>query len=238
LLGIFYAVDVFHWRKAERVNDVGTSRPHPDTAQQWRLEGRANFLFLALMLGAVFLDHPAFLREGLMVLAALGSWLTTKKSVHEANGFNFHPLQEVLILFAGIFATMMPALAWLQLHAAAVLGHTPAPGVFFWGTGSLSAVLDNAPTYLAFFSGLQGVTGISDTAALLQLHGSNVVGISVAAVFFGAATYIGNGPNLMIKTMADQEKIPMPSFVGWLLKYTLPALLPVLVILWWWFFRL
>jgi Na+/H+ antiporter NhaD/arsenite permease-like protein len=237
LLGIFYGIDTFHLQREERINNMGTSCPHPDTAPQWRLEGRAYFLFLAVMLGAVFLDHPVFLREGLMVLAALGSWFTTKKSVHEANGFNFHPLQEVAILFAGIFATMMPALDWLQLHAGEVLGHTPLPGVFFWGTGSLSAVLDNAPTYLAFFSSLQGVTGVSDTVALLQRHGDSVVGISVGAVFFGAATYIGNGPNLMVKTMADQEKIPMPSFVGWVLKYAFPGLLPVLVILWLVFFH-
>ena len=157
--------------------------------------------------------------------------------MHEANGFNFHPIEEVAILFAGIFATMMPALAWLQLHAPEVLGQAPSPGVFYWGTGLLSSLLDNAPTYLAFFSSLTGVTGAPDTAALLQSHAAAVLGISVGAVFFGAATYIGNGPNFMVKAIADQEKIPMPSFVELIWKYSLPCLLPVLLLVWSIFFR-
>ena len=167
-----------------------------------------------------------------MVAAAAGSYFTTRKAVHAANGFNFHPIEEVAILFAGIFATMMPALAWLELHAPDLLGKAPAPGVFYWGTGLLSSMLDNAPTYLAFFSSLTGVVGAPDTAALLQTHAAEVVGISVGAVFFGAATYIGNGPNFMVKAIADQEKIPMPSFVEFVWKYSLSCLLPVLVLVW------
>jgi Na+/H+ antiporter NhaD/arsenite permease-like protein len=203
----------------------------------WRLEGRANLVFLAVMLGAVFVNHPVFLREGLMVAAALGSYFTTPKAVHEANGFNFHPIQEVAILFAGIFATMLPALDWLGTHAGGWLGPNPAPGVFYWGTGLLSSVLDNAPTYLAFFRSLTGVAAAPDTAALLQGQAASVAALSVGAVFFGAATYIGNGPNFMVKAIADQEKIPMPSFVEFVVKQTLPWLLPVLVIVWLGFFR-
>jgi Na+/H+ antiporter NhaD/arsenite permease-like protein len=127
---------------------------------------------------------------------------------------------------------MMPALAWLELHAPDLLGKTPSPGVFYWGTGLLSSLLDNAPTYLAFFSSLTGVAGAPDTASLLTTHAAAVVGISVGAVFFGAATYIGNGPNFMVKAIADQEKIPMPSFVELVWKYSLPFLLPVLRIVW------
>jgi Na+/H+ antiporter NhaD/arsenite permease-like protein len=185
----------------------------------------------------VFVDHPVFLREGLMAAAAAGSYITTKKSVHAANGFHFHPLQEVAILFAGIFATMMPALDWLETHAGQVLGAEPSQGVFYWGTGLLSSVLDNAPTYLAFFRSLTGMTGAPDTATLVQQHGGSVAAISVAAVFFGAATYIGNGPNLMIKAMAEQEKIRMPSFGALIYKFSLPCLLPVLLLVWLLFFR-
>jgi Na+/H+ antiporter NhaD/arsenite permease-like protein len=203
----------------------------------WRFEGRANVFFLLVMLGAVFVNHPLFLREGLMLAAAAGSYFTTQKSVHEANAFNFHPIEEVAILFAGIFVTMMPALGWLELHAPDLLGKTPSPGMFYWGTGLLSSMLDNAPTYLAFFSSLTGVVGAPDTASLLATHTAEVVGISVGAVFFGAATYIGNGPNFMVKAIADQEKIAMPSFVALVWKFSLPCLLPVLGVVWWVFFR-
>lgn len=227
LLVIFYALDRYHEFRAA----PSTPAANPATGG-WRFEGRANIFFLLVLLGAVFVSHPPFLREALMLAAAAGSYFTTPKSVHAANGFNFHPIEEVAVLFAGIFATMMPALAWLQLHAPDMLGQSPSPGVFYWGTGLLSSLLDNAPTYLAFFSSLTGVTGAPDTATLLQSHAAAVVGISVGAVFFGAATYIGNGPNFMVKALADQEKIPLPSFVEFVWKYSLPCLLPVLLLVW------
>ena len=232
MLLIFYGVDRFH--------ELRAALPPPmadPPVSSWRFEGRSNIFFLAVMLGAVFVNHPVYLREGLMLAAAAGSYFTTSKSVHAANGFNFHPIEEVAILFAGIFATMMPALGWLELHAPDLLGKTPSPSVFYWGTGLLSSMLDNAPTYLAFFSSLAGVSGAPDTAAMLATHAAAVVGISVGAVFFGAATYIGNGPNFMVKAIAEQEKIAMPSFVEMVFKYSLPWLLPVLVIVWLVFFR-
>jgi len=228
LLAIFFVLDTMDCARMPNAQEAEGN---------WRFEGRSNLFFLAVMLGAVFVDHPVFLREGLMAAAALGSYFTTKKSVHAANAFNFHPLQEVVILFAGIFATMIPALDWLGGHASELLGQNPAPGIFYWGTGLLSSLLDNAPTYLAFFSSLTGVAGMPDTAALLQHFPASLMGISVGAVFFGAATYIGNGPNFMVKAIADQQKIPMPSFVEFVLKYTLPWLLPVLAVVWLLFFR-
>jgi len=112
-----------------------------ESHDHWRFEGLANVCFLALILGAVFLEKPLFLREALMVAAAIGSYFTTRKPVHQANQFNFHPIQEVAILFAGIFATMMPALDWLRVNAA-TLGN-PTPAFFYWGSGTLSSVLDN-----------------------------------------------------------------------------------------------
>jgi Na+/H+ antiporter NhaD/arsenite permease-like protein len=177
------------------------------------------------------------LREGLMLAAALGSYFTTKKSVHAANDFNFHPITEVAVSFAGIFATMLPALAWLNANAHSLLGARPSPGIFYWGTGSLSAVLDNAPTYLGFLSALHGVTGTEDISTLLGQKTAHVLAISIGAVFFGAATYIGNGPNFMVKAIAEQRGVCTPSFMEFILKFTLPFLLPVLITIWLLFFR-
>jgi len=188
-----------------------------------------------MILGAVFV--PSFWREGLMLAAAAGSYFTTKKSVHAANGFNFHPAIEVAVLFAGIFATMIPALAWLEHSATSLLGKNPAPEIFYFGTGALSAVLDNAPTYLGFLAALGGTAGGADVPALLQTHAAHLLAISVGAVFFGAATYIGNGPNFMVKSVAEQAGVKLPSFLEFVLKYSLPFLLPVLGLVWWCFFR-
>jgi Na+/H+ antiporter NhaD/arsenite permease-like protein len=258
--------------------------------EEWRFDGLANLFFLAVILAAVFVDHPPFLREGLMLAAALGSWLTTSKSVHDANHFNFHPIKEVAILFVGIFATMLPALDWLQGHAAG-LGAT-TPGLFYWGAGSLSSVLDNAPTYLCFLKAIFGLfvdpDAVRQVHALILSHGaglgalagahaeeirqaffslqkyhpaslaagtistdqievafvlgnvksnSYLLAISVGSVFFGAATYIGNGPNFMIKAIAEHQKIHTPDFHAYVLKYTLPYLLPTLALIWLLFFR-
>jgi Na+/H+ antiporter NhaD/arsenite permease-like protein len=172
-----------------------------------------------------------------MLAAAAGSYFTTRKSVHAANGFDFHPVVEVAVLFAGIFATMIPALAWLEHGGSALLGGHPSPGVFFWSTGTLSSVLDNAPTYLGFFRALQGVAGTAATPPLLATHAPHLLAISFGAVFFGAATYIGNGPNFMVKAMAEQRGVRTPSFLEFILKFTLPFLLPVLIVVWLLFFR-
>jgi Na+/H+ antiporter NhaD/arsenite permease-like protein len=232
LLGIFYFVDRKHFLRTPRVMcEKETVR------ESWKIIGLPNLFFLAVILGAVFLEKPLFLREGLMFAAAIGSYFTTKKTVHAANDFNFHPIQEVAVLFAGIFATMMPALAWLDHHAATLLGPNPVPGIFYWGTGGLSSALDNAPTYLGFLSALQGVTGTENVPRLLASHAPHLLAISIASVFFGAATYIGNGPNFMVKAIAGQDGVQMPSFLGFILKFSLPCLLPVLAIVWLIFFR-
>ena len=221
-----------------------------------------------------------------MVVAAIGSYFTTRKSIHVANHFNFHPIQEVAILFAGIFATMMPALDWLQLHAKEI--GDPTAAFFYWGSGLLSSVLDNAPTYLSFLSAIFGAFIDQDTInqvqhliqnggvdlaaasepvrqtflALQKYHATHLarhavdvdhievayvlgnlklnthlLAISIGAVFFGAATYIGNGPNFMVKSIADHQKVHAPGFVGYVFKFALPYLAPVLVIVWLAFFR-
>jgi Na+/H+ antiporter NhaD/arsenite permease-like protein len=231
LLAIFYVVDNIHFASAPREKKAANGT--------WKLDGLANLFFLVVILGAIFVGQPVYLREALMLAAAIGSYFTTRKSVHAANGFNFHPIQEVAVLFAGIFATMMPALDWLGLHAKEWLGANPSSGIFFWSTGGLSAVLDNAPTYLGFLSALSGAAGTKEITELLGQNAGalNVLAISVGAVFFGAATYIGNGPNFMVKAIAGEEKIPMPGFFGFVFKFTLPFLLPVLITIWLLFFR-
>ena len=243
LLAMFYVVDKINFVRAPRENcnvepaaqHIGAQRQH--YSETWKIDGLANLFFLAVILGAVFVNQPVFLREVLMLAAAIGSYFTTKKSIHEANHFNFHPIQEVAILFAGIFATMIPALDWLNQNAREVLGQNPAPGIFFWSSGGLSAVLDNAPTYLGFLSALSDLTGAHSTGELLGRDALSLVAISVGSVFFGAATYIGNGPNFMVKAIADQGKIPMPGFIGFVFKFTLPFLLPTLITIWLLFFR-
>jgi Na+/H+ antiporter NhaD/arsenite permease-like protein len=235
LLAIFYVVDRKNFARAPR--EVREVREHEVGHKHWSFDGLTNLFFLVVILGAVFISRPVFLREILMAVAAVGSYFTTKKTVHAANQFDFHPIMEVVILFAGIFATMMPALGWLNQNAAQLLGANPAPGIFFWGTGVLSSALDNAPTYLGFLSALFGVAGTDDIHELLGQQHLQVLAISVGAVFFGAATYIGNGPNFMVKAIADQQKVSTPSFFGFILKFALPFLLPVLAVVWYFFFH-
>jgi len=231
LLAIFYVVDKINFSRAPVA-----VRENETAAEMWQFNGLPNLFFLAVILGAVFVNK-IFMREALMIAAAAGSYFTTRKSVHAANQFDFHPIIEVVVLFAGIFATMMPALDWLNQNAPRLLGEHPAPGIFFWGTGVLSSALDNAPTYLGFLSALFGVAGTSDIHELLGQQHLQILAISVGAVFFGAATYIGNGPNFMVKAIAEQQKVSTPSFFGFIFKFAMPFLLPVLIVIWLLFFR-
>ena len=154
---MFYVVDRINFSRAPR--QVRGQETAPET---WRFDGLPNLFALAVILGAVFVTRPVFLREVLMVVAAIASYFTSPKSIHAANDFNFRPMREVAVLFAGIFATMMPALDWLDQNAGGWLGQNPAPGVFFWGAGALSGVLDNAPAYLGFLNALFGTSGAKD----------------------------------------------------------------------------
>jgi Na+/H+ antiporter NhaD/arsenite permease-like protein len=175
-----------------------------------------------------------------MGAAALGSWYATPKQVHEMNHFNLHPIKEVAWLFFGIFGTMIPALDYMQLHSDTLGVETPLQ--FYAFTGVLSAVLDNAPTYLTFLAAALGQEGLdlgktSDVASFAASHVPILVAISLGAVFFGAATYIGNGPNFMVKAIAEHAKVKTPSFFGYILHYTLPVLLPILAVVGWLFLR-
>jgi Na+/H+ antiporter NhaD/arsenite permease-like protein len=224
-----------------------------------------------------------------MLGAAIGSYFTTQKDIHQANHFSFHPIREVGILFVGIFATMIPALDWLQMNAGKFA--SPSPAFFYWASGLLSSVLDNAPTYLSFlsatfglfidpqlidhvrqviqhqadpasFGAVQAEQIRSTLAALAKYHPADlaaktlgddqiaaafllgnaelnqfIIAISLGAVFFGANTYIGNGPNFLVKAIADQQKVHTPGFLAYILKYTLPFMLPMLALIWLLFLR-
>jgi Na+/H+ antiporter NhaD/arsenite permease-like protein len=287
LLAVFYVIDAANYRRMLReTHGLPAEPPEP-----WRFSGLWNMAFLAVILGAVFLDRPPFAREALMAGAAVGSWFTTRKQVHEANQFNFHPIQEVAVLFIGIFATMIPALDWLQNNAGQM--GQPSPALFYWGSGLLSSLLDNAPTYLSFLSAAFGLfvdpEVIDKVQLLIQHHGTDlasvatgphaelirhtfealqkyhaaalaggnvgteqievafllgnpnfnryILAISIGAVFFGANTYIGNGPNFMVKSIADQQQVRAPGFLGLIFRYTLPCMAPMLILIWLLFFR-
>lgn len=177
-----------------------------------------------------------------MLAAAGGSYFLTNAKVHEANHFNFHPIREVAFLFIGIFGTMLPALDLIGEHAKNM---HPSPSALFWGCGLLSSALDNAPTYLCFlkaitvhFAGSEMAGNNGAIAHLLSNAEGNraLVAISVGAVFFGANTYIGNGPNFMVKAIADHQKIHTPGFLVYLWRFTLPFMVPMLLVVWWLFF--
>jgi Na+/H+ antiporter NhaD/arsenite permease-like protein len=225
LIGVFYFYDRANFARAPReVRDVETMR------EAWKFRGLGNTAFIVVILSAV-LWLPMWWRELAMCGAALGSWFTTRREIHEANDFNFEPLREVAWLFAGIFATMVPALSYLQANPPPLA----SDHAFYWATGALSGVLDNAPTYLAFLATALGQQQLSldsrsDVMAFAGAHGGTLEAISLGAVFFGAMTYIGNGPNFMVKAIAEHSKVSVPTFVGYVTRYALPILLPFLVV--------
>ncbi len=222
LLAIFYVIDRRNFSRAPRaVSEKQTAR------EEWRFDGWHNVAFLVLILFGVF--QPFGLREVIMLGAAIGSYFTTFPEVHRSNDFNFHPIKEVAWLFIGIFATMVPALQYLEANAKALPLATEMH--FYWLTGALSGVLDNAPTYLAFLAAAFGRYGLSldspaDMHTFIAEHDHHLVAISIGAVFFGAMTYIGNGPNFMVKAIAEHQKVETPGFLGYILRYSIPVLLP------------
>ncbi len=234
LLLVFYLIDRQNFLRAPP-----EIRERETAHETWIFEGLHNLIWLGFILFALWIPRPLFVRETIMILAALLSCLLTHKPTYEANGFSLAPIREVAILFAGIFMTMIPALDWLRIHAKE-LGVTSA-GDFYWGCGLLSSVLDNAPTYLTFLNAALGLftdQTISDGVPYLVANYSNhLAAISIGAVFFGACTYIGNGPNFMVKSIAEHGGAKMPSFFGYIFKFTLPILLPMFFGVWWLFFR-
>jgi len=195
-----------------------------------RVAGKENLVLLAGVLGAVaFLEAPW--REVAIVGLSVFSYARTDPGLRKANRFTFHPILEVATLFAGIFATMLPALHILQARGGE-LG-VREPWQFFWATGALSSFLDNAPTYLTF---LALARSLHLPAEVVGVTHDLLRAISLGAVFMGANTYIGNGPNFMVRSIAEERGVKMPSFGGYML-YSGGVLIPVFLLVTLVFFR-
>ncbi len=208
------------------------------------LEGGANFGFLAAIVAIIYASGsgagnggapwPFGVQEGLMLAAAGLAYATTPGRIRQANAFGFGPIIEVAVLFAGIFVTMAPAL--LLLNANAERFGISEPWHFLWATGLLSSFLDNAPTYLTFAATACGLDGVALEGRYLASYlalgphaAGTVAAISAGAVFMGANTYIGNGPNFMVKAIAEENGVAMPSFFGFM-AYSGAVLLPLLAV--------
>ncbi len=234
LLIIFYIADYINFKKAPAEIEEREIK----AKEKLKIKGSYNFIFLAVIIGSVFISKPLFLREGIMLITAFVSYKLTSKEIHKQNHFNFHPIKEVAWIFIGIFITMTPALELLRVNSTS-LGIT-SPTQYYWFTGALSGFLDNAPTYLAFLTAAMGIYGldinnIQNVLAFIAEHEKHVVAISISAVFFGAMTYIGNGPNFMVKSIADNQNVETPSFFGYMYRFSIPILIPIYILIWWLF---
>lgn len=249
LLAIYFCVDTYYYRKEDKSSlaaDVNEATPLVT-------KGKINFFYLlGVVLSVAFInegtitamaDNPEtgyvaplwlkYLREIVLLSLTFLSLYTTKKEVRFGdNKFSWAPIVEVAVLFLGIFTTMTPALAYLTDKAPSLgLSHT---WQFYYSTGALSAFLDNTPTAVAFHSVASGLT-----PEQMAAFGGNIVAgipeillkaISLAAVMFGSLTYIGNGPNFMVKAIAEESGIKMPSFFGYMIRFSLIILLPIYIL--------
>lgn len=260
LLALYFFLDARYYRKDLKENpEIEQALP----VEPIRVSGAYNLIFLAGIVGAVLMSgmwHSETklnifgihvpLQNVLRDLALIGMGLlsvaATPKKLREENEFSWFPIKEVAYLFAGIFMTIIPALAILRAgeHGALafLMRSIEKPWHYFWATGGLSSFLDNAPTYLTFFNSALGkfYAGIAEKPAVAQLISEKVkflAAISAGAVFMGANTYIGNAPNFMVRSIAEERGIPMPSFFGYMLKYSIPILIPLFVLVAIIFFR-
>ncbi|MBI2345812.1 MAG: sodium:proton antiporter [Deltaproteobacteria bacterium] len=221
LLVAFYCWDrIAYAREGPQALALDRARIRP-----LRFEGGINLLFLAGVLAAVFLPSPG--RELLMIAMAAASLRLGPNVARRLNRFTWGPIVEVAILFAGIFITMVPALELLRANAPAF--GLSKPWHFFWTTGILSSLLDNAPTYLTFLAVAQGLNLPAD---LVGVPEALLRAISVGAVLMGANTYIGNGPNFMVKAIADHAGFHTPSFLGYM-RYAVMVLFPIYFLVHW-----
>lgn len=244
LLVMYYIWDTIMYKKEDWTALSADSREQVPL----HLGGSINFIYLiGVVLAVAFInvgtipamgEHDApiwlkFLREIVLLSLMFLSLYTTKKKVRfELNKFTWDPIVEVAFLFLGIFTTMTPALEFLNHHADS-LGFDQ-PWQFYYSTGLLSSFLDNTPTAVAFHSVAKGVdfsqTAVAAEAIVACIPEKILEAICIGAVFFGAMTYIGNGPNFMVKAIAEENKIKMPSFFGYMIKFSLIVLLPVYII--------
>ena len=253
LLAIFYAIDWWYYHRREEVRPVD---PTPDT-QRLGFDGSVNFVLLGVVVFLVLLSGlwkssvvfniagtdvglPGIVRDIGLIIVTLVSLKITPSSAHESNQFGWDPMLEVAKLFAAIFLTIIPVIAMLKagvdgpfgavVNAVTNADGTPNPAMYFWATGILSSFLDNAPTYLVFFN-----TAGGDPQVLMNALAPTLVAISAGAVFMGANTYIGNAPNLMVKAIAEDRGVKMPSFFGYM-AWSFGILVPLFALMTWiWF---
>ncbi len=254
LLALFYALDTWYFR---RQGEVQRRDPTPDT-RALGFDGKVNFALLGAVVALVLLSGfwksdvvfdvagtpvglPGLVRDlGLVVVTLVSLWLTPAK-VHADNQFGWGPMQEVAKLFAGIFLTIIPVIAMLKAGVGGPFGAivaavtrpdgTPDPAMYFWASGLLSSFLDNAPTYLVFFN-----TAGGNPAELMTTLAPTLAAISAGSVFMGANTYIGNAPNLMVKAIAEDRGVKMPSFFGYML-WSCGILVPLFILMTFVWFR-
>jgi Na+/H+ antiporter NhaD/arsenite permease-like protein len=259
LLAIYFIIDTFYYRK-EDLSVITATEKEP-----LKIEGMHNFIFLGGIVGAVLFSglvkmgditilgvHQAvqnLIKDAAIILIAVLSMVTTRKAVREDNQFSWEPIKEVAYLFAGIFMTIIPALAILKAGEHGALGllvkTAEKPAHYFWLSGILSSFLDNAPTYLSYFNTALGkfFPGQPEAAAVPQLcaampipgrdgltYSDYLLAISLGSVFMGANTYIGNAPNFMVKSIAEESGVAMPSFFGYMFKYSIPFLVVTFII--------
>jgi len=237
LLSVYYAVDTYFYRK-EDWRDISADARE---IIPLRISGSINFFFiLGVVLSVTFINSTfiasmgdehapvwiKFLREIVLLLMALASLFFTKKKVRRSNKFTWVPILEVAAIFLGIFVTMTPALLFLNQNAENSGLH--APWQFYYATGILSSFLDNAPTALAFLSVAQGLPAVPPLVA--GIPEILLRAIALSAVFFGAMTYIGNGPNFMVRAIAEENGVKMPGFFAYMLKFSLIVLLPIYIL--------
>ena len=251
LLVIYFFLDTYHYKK-----EGLTAAPVEEGEKEpLKLVGTHNFIFLGGVVGAVLISgivdwgevntlgiHRAvqdWARDSFLILMGILSLWTTSKRLREDNDFTWFPIVEVAYLFIGIFITMVPCLLILKAGLKGEMGFLIAavkePVHYFWVTGALSGFLDNAPTYLTFFNTALGAfyPGMSEAQAVPLLMTETSIylkAISAGAVFFGAFSYIGNAPNFMVRSIAEEAGTSMPSFFGYILKYSLVFLLPTFVV--------
>lgn len=241
MLVIYYLTDRYLYHKE------GACEEYPVEGHDGmliRCKGALNFLFLiGVVLTVAYVNkgyisymadehapvYVKLLREIILLILAACSLLFSGKSVRVSNQYSWAPLTEVVILFFGVFATMTPALLYLQVHATEF--GISSPTGFYYVTGLLSSFLDNTPTAVAFHTLAMEFSNEQLGALIAGINEPYLVAISIAAVFFGSMTYIGNGPNFMVKSIAEQSGVKMPGFFGYIVRFSLPVLLPIYVLI-------
>lgn len=246
ILAVFFVFDSYNIRKHSTPRELSYSG-------KIEFKGYRNLLYLAIIIFSVFLDPGVFswvpnlsplpfgVREIIMFTVVYLSYKQADTEILRANEFDFEPIKEVAYLFIGIFLTMVPALQ-LIAEEAKINRDLLNAGTFYWATGALSSFLDNTPTYLNFLSAAMGkyTLDVNVKAHVLDFVSQDIIylrAISVAAVFFGAMTYIGNGPNFMVKSICERAGIEMPSFFTYMIKYSIPILIPLFLIIYFLFFH-